>query len=343
MKELTLCSVYHTDMTKQILELNWDHTRKLNPYTDFQWLACDNSPKTAPIKIDSKKFIIVPGITVPDYVPQGSRSGFYMGLAINEMIKRVDTRFMAILDYDVFISRPDWINDVLNHMKKNDLAIMGIPFHPKYWAKTRYFPSSHCIIADLGKFSREEILSWDCAPQYSREELKHSVESANYKRQRKAIESKKPKKHFIKYLTKIFHGNIQKRKYIGLGKDVCYDFYRRYYGKIKYECVQPVAVKRDFVRHYFLPGKFDALMEFIERYLPIPDRRSFVPRRKNYFTYTRFRDIGYYDVLSLGLEEYLWLGEPFAFHMRGYHSIRKNFNPDDQINLMKDISRHFEP
>ena len=50
----------------------------------------------------------------------------------------------------------------------------------------------------------------------------------------------------------------------------------------------------------------------------LPDRLSLVPKRRGYFSELGFADLGFADIAVRGCEEFLWRGQPFAFHIRGF-------------------------
>jgi len=107
-----------------------------------------------------------------------------------------------------------------------------------------------------------------------------------------------------------------KRLSIGVSQDTGIRIYRNYIGRtdIKYEYAIPVFKPADLginIKHLAM-----------ERFLP--DRYCFVPKRRGYFTDGGFADSGFPDVVSMGCEEYMWQGDPFAFHVRGRYNELKN-------------------
>ena len=49
--EITILSVYHSKESRELLKINAELTRKLNPGVDFEWILADNTPANFPEKI----------------------------------------------------------------------------------------------------------------------------------------------------------------------------------------------------------------------------------------------------------------------------------------------------
>src|SRR3546814_11512234 len=62
---------------------------------------------------------------------------------------------------DFYVVRRGWIEDVLNHMAANRLAIFGAPWHPFWFNKFRGFPCAHFMAIDR---SRVAICPEDVIP-----------------------------------------------------------------------------------------------------------------------------------------------------------------------------------
>ena len=68
-----------------------------------------------------------------------------------------------MLDPDFYIVRENWIQDVVGYIDSRGLSFMGVPWHPKYAGKYRYFPAVHCFFADTESVSLDEL---DFRPDY---------------------------------------------------------------------------------------------------------------------------------------------------------------------------------
>ncbi len=339
--DLTICSVFHNDMTRQILELNEEFVRKMNPGMNWVRFAANNSRKEI-IRLKDPNILEFPPGIIPEGIPNFTLVGYDAGSAMNGMLPHIKTRFVLFLDYDFFIIRPGWIKDVLNYMDERKLAILGVPYHPKYYGKVRYFPSQHCLFVDKNLVGKE-FYEWDFMPQYSAEELKKTVTAAKYKSEHKVLEIKKKANYFRRFLR----DNIQKRRYLAFSKDIPYDLYRRYFkqNKIKYECFLPAAVIGDFVRNYYIKNaKWHPFLYLLEKM--IPEKWSYVPKKKGYFTFSKFKDAGKFDVMGEGMEEFFWKDAPFGFHMRGfkerqYKALGKVFDAEENIKNIREITANF--
>ena len=296
--QITICSVYHSDITRRILELNEEFVRTMNPKSSWLRFAVNNSPQES-VHIQNTHIQEFPGGVVPNFAPSYGWTGYHDGAASNSLLKHIPTRFVLFLDYDFFIVRPDWIQEILLYMQKKDLAILGVPYHPKYWVKFRYFPSKNCLFVDREKIGND-FYNWDFTPQYSKKDFVRMNAAIVHKESHKIKKSK-----HSSWLRKMFE-NIRKRRYLGHSKDVCYDLYRRYYGSrsVKVECLAATAVLNDFLTHYYVHTRWHPLLYRLETM--IPERWSFIPKRKGYFTFTQFRDLGYFDILKTGMEEWWW-------------------------------------
>ena len=80
----------------------------------------------------------------------------------------------------------------------------------------------------------------------------------------------------------------------------------------------PVVTEKEY-------GSLDLMLDYL-----LPDNLRFVSH-KNKFTRNSMKDFGLLDYDSLGCEEFLWLNEPFGFHVRNYPKTLKGKQGYDQI------------
>ncbi|MEK7554766.1 MAG: hypothetical protein AAB518_02160 [Patescibacteria group bacterium] len=336
--ELTICSVYHSDMARRILEMNEIFVRRMNPGSSWIRFAANNS-QNENIHIQDNAIRELPGGIIPGNAPPKGREGYHYGAALNALLPHIQTRFVLFLDYDFFIVRPNWIRDVILHMKQNGLSLFGAPYHPKYWVKFRHFPVQYCLFVDREKIG-DAFLTWNFTPQYSEA---HLIQGDASEAAKKIYKAKNPTPTWFERIR----DNIRKRKYIGTSQDMSYDLYRRYAQKsfFKYETFGSTVTLNDFLVHYYVNEVWYKLLYLLEKM--IPERWSFVPRnRGGYFTFTRFRDRNLPDVLGTGMEEWWWKNAPMAFHMRGFKERRaqatgKAFNPEENIQAIQEITEKF--
>jgi len=208
MSKLTICSVFHNDKTKKLLELNQKHTKDLNPKSEhgwYEWLVKDNTND------------------IGDY---DMKASYEVARALNELATQVKTKYALFLDSDFFIVRENWVQDVLDYMKKKNLMFLGVPWHPKWFKKIRYFPAEHCLFVDIRKVG---VLDFTPAPQ------EHEVPL------------------FVARLPIWLRNNLEPRYQIGTSRDVGYRIYRSY-KSYRNECFKPVFRPKRIIP--FIPDRF---------------------------------------------------------------------------------------
>ena len=72
------------------------------------------------------------------------------GICLNRIIPIIKTRFVLFIDPDFFVLKKNWIEQLIIFMKKEKISILGVPWHPKWFIKYRFFPCSH-FFASCGK------------------------------------------------------------------------------------------------------------------------------------------------------------------------------------------------
>jgi len=310
--KLTICSVCHSEENRKLLELNHALASKLNPQKNWVWMVADNTPagKLAEI-MDPQKFKVVPGLTMEKLASSlnpvflNMKAGFHHSTAVHGMIPYVKTRFFLLLDSDLYIVRPGWINEVLGHMEKEGLAAFDVPWHPRWYKKPRYLPATHSIFVDSLKFKLSELNFFPQLPSpRPAGRLKSLPLPAG--------------------LKNIFLGRTQ----IGVSRDMGFIIGEKLLNEgLKYECAIPV----------FRPEA--SLLNFL-----LPDRFSYAPKRRGSYTKTSFGDLGYPDyAFASGAEEFMWQGRPFCFHLRGHKTNlgRGGASFDNQINELRLVLSKF--
>lgn len=335
---LTICSVYHSSETAALLELNHRFTARINPGEEIPWLASDGREPDVRDEVSSNRFMIVPGFSSVN-VPEAVRArkdhaqflhSYLHGESLNDLLRRVKTRFALLLDNDFFIVRPRWIRDALAHMAARDLSFFGAPFHPRRFDKYRYFPCQQCLFIDC---SRVDCRTLDFKGRHSEEGTLAE-----------------------KLIRKLVHTFLHPKRYrIGRSRDTSYEVYARYAKDARYrsEAAQPVFDPAhdtaDDSRFAIPTFAARGLNRFVERFLP--DRFCFIPKRRGYAVQTGFREAGFPDVRGLGYgsavgflwEEYVWHGAPFAFHLQSVAKKLRHGRVDgsELIRRVDDILGHF--
>ncbi|MDP3779190.1 MAG: hypothetical protein Q8R30_04070 [bacterium] len=273
---ITICSVYHSPETKRLLELNYDLVKALNPEMPIRWVVGDNTPPDMKEKIDPRKFIVVSGAGELKGI-YGRRGSYRHAHALRNTIDRISTRFALVLDIDFYIVAHEWMQEIPRYMREHDLAFFGVPWHPDFLWKWRYFPSPHTLFVDMSKIPAADL---DFVPDYDLARL-WLPRWRNF------------------FLKNFIPFGLRKRLGINTSRDTGYKIYKKYFGASLYACAQPVVEKRE--NSSFL----------------LPERLSIVPKRAGYLTQVRFSDLGYPDCMGEGWEEFMWKEKPYGFHIRG--------------------------
>ncbi len=321
MAEITILSVYHSTESKKLLEINRDLTEKLNPGAGSEWILADNTPADFPGKLTEKDgFTVVPGLmSAPDNVPDWIKPSFHHNVAMNNSIKYAKTRFLLFLDSDFYMLRPNCISEVIEYMKKNNLAFFGSPWHPKQYKKFRYFPAHQCLFVDTEKINKNDL---DFTPMEYHEE-----------------KNPPPKKHifFISRFLNTF--DFANRRTIGAEKHTAHRLFEKFAGdpNIKSECVVSVLKpSQDSYPAAKLWYGLNRVLEFL-----LPDGLCYVPKDRSYWTSRGFRELGFCNAFKYGWEEYIWKNEPFGLHVRPIKQIKKGLSLEEIILKLKECLSSF--
>lgn len=303
--ELTICSTYYSPESKNLLESNYDLTKKLNPNKNFTWIASDGSEPGQSNKVDENKFFLIEGINstdIPEILSDKNLKRYavtyYHGFSLMKAIPHIKTRFAVFLDVDFFIIKPHWIEEVVRRMKNENLAFFGSPFHPRFFRKYRYFPCLQCLFIDFEKVGAKNV---DFSPLYHQDEV-----IPNF--------MQKIKKEIIQIA---FGGN---RLTIGASKDTSYGLFKKYAKSriFRNETLKPVFRPEidllekgmDITPHSAASFWNHALEKFL------PEKYCFLPKKTSSYTDIGFKNLGFFDAGGEGWEEYMWKDAPFAFHLR---------------------------
>lgn len=144
--ELTVCSVsYHS---APYLNLNYALIDKFFPGQDFEWVVLQNTPTSE--KFDNEDFIILEGVPqvtddLPGFIGYAS---VHHGRGLNKLIAShtFNTRYVAFLDPDFYLTVN--FGKIIDHMKKNSLAVFGAPYMPSIRKRKHNFPVAFCMFID---------------------------------------------------------------------------------------------------------------------------------------------------------------------------------------------------
>lgn len=307
---LTICSVAFSNL--EFLQLNIDYSAALNLKKELNWLVVDNSTEQTLITSPHLHANVIPGVEAP--VISKGKGSFHHAAALNKALSTVTTRFVLFLDPDFFIVRPNWAKDIVAYMQAHNLAMLGAPWHPRWYRKIRYFPCSHCLLIDLNQIPAESIdfmpdVLNNRQPVYSGyiKGLMTTLEMRGYRRTARWLQ-----RNYERWRRNVEHPTL-----ISSARDTGYYLYKKYGDplNIRLGLYQPVF---EPCLAEMLPADIPHRAFQVSRLLRplLPDKRSYIPKRRGYFSPIGFRELGYPDIRAQGWEEFLWQGQPFGFHIR---------------------------
>lgn len=118
------------------------------------------------------------------------------------------------------------------------------------------------------------------------------------------------------------------RRTIGAAHDTGYLVEKAYAGKNwKVDTLIPsVILARDFSKPHLLSTRIGRFVDTL-----FPDKWSYIPKRRGYYTENGFNKMGYPDAALLGWEEFFWLGVPFGVHMRRYNKKTRDLQAETKL------------
>src|SRR5262249_38250148 len=99
---LTICSVSYR--SRPFLELNHDLVRRCNQAgPPFRWVVVENTPpgEGDALEEGDARFDVKPGLPPPSQ--KKGRNSYHHGLALNEALRHVTSRFVLVLDPDFYL------------------------------------------------------------------------------------------------------------------------------------------------------------------------------------------------------------------------------------------------
>lgn len=292
-----------------LIERNAALIRRKNPGVDVAIRVVDNSRHAGGQPVSaSGDWDLVDGVPMDDpEIDPRSRASSQHGLALNRCLaqRAVATRYLLILDPDFFIYYAEWISAVTAYMAAEELAFFGAPWHPRWFTKYRGFPCVHCLFIDTEKVNTTQL---DFTPRLSAT-LAAEVQGTNI--------GATLKRSLWAPLLSVFYSMTLLRLDIGRAQDTGSQVFRharQAHMRSRSRLLVPYVRPGDFhiVRH--LRWRVGRLLE-----LPWPDRLSFIPKRRGYFTEQSALPAPLERELSRrGWEEFQWHGRLFGVHMRRF-------------------------
>ena len=290
--------------------LNQRLTEFLNPDAPVRWIVVTNDTKKpgriAPLLAEETVLIGRAPVDRSQDFPKGR----HHAAGLQQIIERVETRFLLVLDPDFFIVRRNWVADCLAHMEARGLSFFGAAHHPRRASKFRYFPSVMCTFIDLSRVNRRDL---DFNPgRY------HAITAAG-RRERK--ERRQGSHRLPTALARILRGVgrfVERPGYVGKVQDTGYRIHERFFADKAHasDCVTPVLRPEVEWPEAFASGSPLAWLR--RAYLSPPllgESFSILPRRAGYTTREGFREHGFPAVTDHAWEEHVWRGLPFGFHV----------------------------
>lgn len=309
--ELTVCSVSFGNAKH--LRLNEALASHLNAGGDkLKWIIAENTPvgSTDRLELTNGAFTVIPGI-------EGNHTPTYHHtLALSETLKHVTTRFVLILDPDFYIIKKSWIELMLSYMVEQDLALLGVPWHPRYMDKYRYFPAVHCTIFDTEKFDLDRI---DFRPDYPNgpddtlwpngyEEDKNyfCINPISRLLSRLPLISSR-RRFYTDTGGRLYKSNVQNKS-------------------LKYECLLPVFSSEKY------PNTLSSKGKILEKLLP--DELCYFPKDKDSYIEKGLAEEKIKMQFPNVWEEFVWKNRAFGFHVRR-HAQKEQRNATDEVEFLE--------
>lgn len=261
----------------------------LNPGEAYRFLAVDNVFDSRPgLVLDDPRCTVLPGVD-PAPLPEEGRGSYHHAAALNMALQHVQTRYVLVLDPDLFVVYRHWIAECLDHMKRNDLGFFGVPWHSRWYVKWRRFPCVHFMLIDLAKAPRDQL---DFTPKLVEDHLSDEA----------------PASAWLKAHAGVLHTRLQ----IGTRRDTGWLVHRRFSRNLRVDIALPVVdLDNELTRPRHL--QTDAGRWFERR---MPRRWRFLPEPGTYVAPADAPGFRAFAFRSLEPEKFVWRGAPFAFHMR---------------------------
>lgn len=305
--------------------MNLALTQKINSEIEIpDWIIIENSDENSSERLsaDDQYFTVVNGEPRKQI---GRAVGSYNHASgLNKALELVSTRYGLFIDPDFFIVRPNWIREIVDYMHSRHLSFFGVPYHPDRPSKYRYFPCVICLFIDFTRISKTEL---DFSPEINEMEnisllsFRDLIERAlnrqnpNWNHLSSKITASMAREILLDRIMSRLNRQIADLFRLGRSRDTGWQIYRSFYGSSKYlfECAVPVWRNPLFSK----PNSLNELIKIAIAWLILPDSKSPYPKRKFYTSTNNFSEFGFAEIPAVNVEEYLWEGKPFGFHIRG--------------------------
>jgi hypothetical protein len=257
-------------------------------------------------------------------------ASYHHAAGLNIALENVRTRYAVVIDPDLYVVRPNWLEDVIAHMTQHDLAVFGVPWNPRWYQKFRYFPCTHLMVIDLQKCRwRRDMLAPDLVRPGGKYVSKFWLEFPETAK----AGAWAGLRSLISNLPRAIGEDRRQRQTIGASHDTGFSLLEEFKRDPRLKAETATAVFTPKIG--FMPATVTPLQRLVDAVAP--DRWSYLPKKPGYFTTRGFDAFGFPDTRALGWEEFLWKGEPFAFHVRG-ELHRKPIGRTDDVQVLNRLN-----
>lgn len=294
---LTVCMSNHVPLVQRNVQL----IERLNPDAEWSMLVVDNQT-TDPAKVMAPphpRARVIPGVAADQGRGDTSRGSYHHAAALAKGLEQVKGRFLLVLDPDLYVLRPGWIDEVLAHMQEKKLAFFGVPWHPRSFGKYRDFPSVHFMLCDLEQVPKDHL---DFTPELDE----------NPPPPERAKQLPLPKRLWARACYAVGYP-WSSRQHIGTQHDTGALIARSHRGR-SHEVVVPVYdAATDFKKPFWLCYRWGRALE-----RQFSEHRCFLPPPGKAVERAEAPEVFHSAAITgLNAEAFLWKEESFALHLRG--------------------------
>jgi hypothetical protein len=241
-----------------------------------------------------------------------SLASYHHALGIELALNQVKTRFVVLTDPDFYVVQSNWVSRVVRHMLQNKLAIFGAPWNPRWYQKFRDFPCTHLMVIDRERLrGTHEVAVPDLvrgSPKFISRFWTDRAKEWNKTRLFRW-------RSLLRHPWQAFREEWLQRRTIGTSRDTGFKM-RSMCQKLglEFESLTPVF---DPEVDGFEPATISPIQIHPLVQLLLSDDRVYLPKRRDSYSRTGFKERGFPNFRCIGWEEFLWQKEPFAFHVRG--------------------------
>ena len=309
---LTVCIRKHHDDLRQHIAL----MDRLNPGVPWRLIVVDNSASEPDrFSCEDPRVEVRHGVALDVSKPLDARFSYHHASALNANLGDVSSRYLLVLDPDLFVVYPNWMRDAIEHMRERALCFFGTPWHPRWYTKYRYFPAVHFILIDLQRVPVSELDFRPDLIEYPSWSRRHQAILAEHDRPNE----KTPGERFRRACWAILNGVYRSgyfflsRQLIGSSRDTGWKIWSKFATRCPADCVLPVVdLEKEFTAPAFLTTRLGRAADAL-----FPTRLRFLPTAGSYVSADRAAACGVPDLGALQAEAFVWRNRPFAFHRRG--------------------------